>query len=475
VANFSLNTNAGPHDGTEAQERTLDSLFPDTSRGRFITLGSGNDGCNLIHTQAKFGAGVQTDSVELMVRPYPPQPGRYNDALYLDLWYRGAGTLTVTVLVYDTLGALLANLGAFPFTLNPNQVAFNGAPNTGYIEIYNYRDAANNQNRVYAIIYDGSPDTSAASPVYNPAVGTWKFRLQRSQFADTGAINGWYLGSSSSIRGAWAVPDSFYQVGSPSTSRRGCGVGELVVAEGFTSITGTPWPVINLNVNPELDTAYPLGQVAPYSSRGPTVDGRIKPDFTAPGLMLPSPRSQWFRDTVLTLQDSNYFAAGGTSVSAPVTAGLVALLLEAKPTLMIKDIFDSLKVHALVDAQTGTVPNNRYGYGKAHLDFASLYPGMVSTGQPDREKPLSLAAFPNPFNPATMLEVFIPPLVPTLASIELLIFDVQGRLVEKIKPPAERRGCWLFRWQPVSLASGLYLARVQAGALRAEKTILLLK
>ena len=63
--------------------------------------------------------------------------------------------------------------------------------------------------------------------------------------------------------------------------------------------------------------------IATFSSRGPTVDGRIKPDVSAPGVKVPS---AWPDGTVRLLS--------GTSMATPHVAGVAALLWSANPTLI---------------------------------------------------------------------------------------------------------------------------------------------
>lgn len=62
--------------------------------------------------------------------------------------------------------------------------------------------------------------------------------------------------------------------------------------------------------------------IANYSSRGPTADGRVKPDLWAPGIRIRSPRAS-----------EGYSDISGTSFATPFVAGVVALMLDARPTL----------------------------------------------------------------------------------------------------------------------------------------------
>ncbi|OXA46726.1 Serine protease AprX [Folsomia candida] len=66
-----------------------------------------------------------------------------------------------------------------------------------------------------------------------------------------------------------------------------------------------------------------------FSLFGPAVDGRIKPDISAPGLSVGSASHT---------ADNEYLIASGTSMASPPFAGLAALLLAFKPSLTYLDI-----------------------------------------------------------------------------------------------------------------------------------------
>ncbi len=77
-------------------------------------------------------------------------------------------------------------------------------------------------------------------------------------------------------------------------------------------------------------------RVDPSSSRGPTLNGKTKPDLVAPGMYI---ESTWLNNGFATLS--------GTSMSTPHVSGAAALLLQLHPNLSPKDIKDRLKQDAV--------------------------------------------------------------------------------------------------------------------------------
>ncbi len=121
-----------------------------------------------------------------------------------------------------------------------------------------------------------------------------------------------------------------------------------------------------------------------FSAMGPTLDGRIKPDVMAPGQNIISSYSTFFINNPKNVNasvksDVRHFeyngrtyawnANAGTSMSAPVVTGAIALWLQADPTLTPADCLEIFaKTCSHYDASL-SYPNNLYGYGQ--IDVAA--------------------------------------------------------------------------------------------------------
>ena len=152
------------------------------------------------------------------------------------------------------------------------------------------------------------------------------------------------------------------------------------------------------------------GVRAYFSSRGPTADGRIKPELMALG------RGVYTVDWgTLT----GYTKADGTSLSTPLIAGLCAQLLEIDPGMSPIDIRQSLRE---ASSQSDD-PNNDYGYG--------IPDGLKAAGIEGPERPASVVldgAYPNPFRSSTRFDIFIPENEP----LTVRIYDCRGVLVRNL-------------------------------------------
>ena len=105
-----------------------------------------------------------------------------------------------------------------------------------------------------------------------------------------------------------------------------------------------------------------------YSSRGPTGDGRLKPDVMAPGGAIMSAQAG---------SGDGYVSYSGTSMATPHVAGVAALMLQANPNVSptsstdyVKQILRETSDHKVpfdVDCGELFTPNNCYGWGTVDL------------------------------------------------------------------------------------------------------------
>ncbi|TDE01491.1 S8 family serine peptidase [Jiangella asiatica] len=102
-------------------------------------------------------------------------------------------------------------------------------------------------------------------------------------------------------------------------------------------------------------------------------DSYVKPDLTAPGT-----------DVYSTLPGGGYGHLSGTSAATPHVAGTVALMLSARPGLVVDDVQRVLAQTAIFDARHGYErPNERYGQGRVDalraVSEVALSSGLTGT------------------------------------------------------------------------------------------------
>jgi subtilisin family serine protease len=105
-------------------------------------------------------------------------------------------------------------------------------------------------------------------------------------------------------------------------------------------------------------------RVAAFSSRGPTADGRIKPDLVFPGVGVVAPQASGTR-LGLTVA-SGYVISSGTSMAAPHAAGVATLMLQANPNLTAVQVKARLVAGA---SHVGALPNEQ-GVGRGDAYWA---------------------------------------------------------------------------------------------------------
>jgi serine protease AprX len=119
------------------------------------------------------------------------------------------------------------------------------------------------------------------------------------------------------------------------------------------------------------------GDLAYFSSRGPTYDGRIKPEVCARGV---STRCADPYDT------TGYTYASGTSLSTPLIGGCAALILSAHPDWTPMQVREAM----MMTASQSSSPDNNYGWGIPDI-LAAIQYSFYLTGDANGNGKIDLA------------------------------------------------------------------------------------
>jgi hypothetical protein len=365
VANLSWGCTTGPHDGTSLFSQACDNL---TGPGKIFVCSGGNNGQNLVHFNKTFTA---TDTI-VRTTVNVPLVGTEKRA-WVDAWGEVGNGFCLEAALYDqqtmlqTIGSHCSNdssYGAYDYYL----IGQNN--DTCFISVVTDSASYNNEPRVFLDIYNKTN---------NMIVLTLR--------GTAGKVNMWtgyvkdktgYYGSLTTYPGIpfMAPGNTNTTISDISSTNSAIAVAAYTSKNIFTNISGDPVSYVGYAIK---------GNIAPFSSKGPTVDGRTKPDIAGPGLVLGSAVSSYDTNFAnVTGPDysavvSSYFKPQngrtyqyamlmGTSMSSPAAAGIVALMLQADPTLDPAEIMEILKETAILDNYTGPIPlqqgNNTWGWGK---------------------------------------------------------------------------------------------------------------
>lgn len=181
----------------------------------------------------------------------------------------------------------------------------------------------------------------------------------------------------------WNDATTSHNIFSPGCLKPTITVGSTTHRETFRNMEGK-W-IKNTYQNEEA------GLWSPFSSVGPTLDERTKPDICAPGRNIISAYSSYYREAHPT--ETGYDVAhfdvdgrtyawhsdSGTSMSCPVVAGIIALWLQANPNLTRDDIIGVLQRTSRHPEEGLSYPNNKYGYGEIDA-YRGLLDILSATG-----------------------------------------------------------------------------------------------
>jgi hypothetical protein len=235
--------------------------------------------------------------------------------------------------------------------------------------------------------------------------------------------------------------------------------GMIVVNSAGNDGNDPIWPYVGAPA--DGDSVFTIGAVnadgeyVGFSSIGPTIDGRIKPNFCAQG-----------SQSVVASTNGGTTTSSGTSFSSPISAGMVACLWQFDLNMTNMDVLEAIQM----SGTQANDPDDLMGYGIPNFGVAALISGGFDTG--NISEPNEIDVFPNPFND----EIRIAYNSPDTHSVSIELYDIAGKLLYSKKNINRKYGFNYFHVDGLQkLNYGIYFLRIYSNAEIATKKVLKVK
>ena len=242
----------------------------------------------------------------------------------------------------------------------------------------------------------------------------------------------------------------------------------------------SPWQKVDSPADVNGDSLIAVGAVnssgvrASFSSKGPTADGRIKPDLMALGVS---------NNLVgVSGNPQGYEVHSGTSFSAPLLAGLAACMIQARPGFTPTTIIRSLRETSSRAANPDTLMG--YGIPDGLKALRWSIPGLgVSAPPPTAALGIRLIG-PNPHpicDPPSAVQFAIGPGASAEAHARVVVYDAGGRRIVDLFDGSLTRGQWReASWDGRDAAgrptpTGLYFIALEAAGHRSAVRVVSLR
>ncbi len=435
VVNLSLGTQTGPHDGTSAFDRLCDAM---QGEGCLLVGSAGNDGASPIHAEATGGETLRT------FIDFTSQPSESNTGGQVDIWgSAGSGyKVQVALIKLSTGETVIASPEVDAALSEGSNVTFELTKNSkGSVVITSEVNPVNNKpHTLVTLNVTNVRYNHALALIVTPAdaeshVDLWADNLQ-VQLADND-LAGYTAGDTKKTIG---------ELG--GTGKRIISVGAYTTRAAYTPQGGS-----------ETTLDETVGAVSSFSAAGPSADGRMKPDISAPGCYIVSALSS--NDTSLssypiaqavTWEDHTcvWGYMQGTSMSSPLVAGTLATWLEADPTLTPEKVRETLAATA-AESDAATADRTHLGYGKLDA-WAGLKHVIATAGISAPASSAATAASVRRL-PGGDIEVWLPQ---DASGTRVALYSATGQTV--LAPRAA--GSDTLVLPAASLAPGTYILRV---------------
>ena len=442
VINMSLGAPMGPHDGTSPFDQIADAL---QGKGRLLVGSAGNSGAQKLHVSRTFSSAE--DAPLQTMFDFKEKPDANNAGGEVDIWGSVGMQFQLTLHVF--------NYATGKFEQSSESILVGeDVSKTSTFELTKYsKGTITVQSEVNPI--NGKAHamlTLGVTSLRNKYAVALVVTPLSAGRVDAWADNDYLLFTNNALMG-WQDGDTECTIGEIG------GTGKNLVTVGAYT-TRTEYTQIGSGVVETI--AETLGDKSSFSAAGPTVDGRMKPEISAPGAYIISALSSHDasstavpRAASVTVGDREYFYGymQGTSMAAPYVTGLAALLLQADAQLSPADFKKVLVGTAMQDDFTGNVSqgNPIWGFGKVNAYEALRQ--VINTL--DME---SVTSTSRPIICRSGDEVKIL-FSKTVGDVTLTILDTSGRIITRTVTSANRGEEINFSF--ADLPAGIYILSLQ--------------
>lgn len=371
VMNLSLGNNSGPHDGTDVRSQYMAEVGKDM----LICVSAGNEGTSPVSLHKNFTASDKV--VKTTVASNTAITGGR-----VEIWGNDATQFNVTIAAVDKTTGEIKYSYKVDKNLEGKQILLTSA---GYMNPETVRDPEMGKyfGDMATIWINSNVDTNNNRYTFSATLNT-KIGSERDVMPAF-IIEG-QAGKSIDMfsnTGLYANKLNGFTDGDDTNSINGMGCGDNILVVGAYT-NRQYWPVLEGDMYGYRNAT--IGDIAYFSSYGKTFQGRQLPDIVGPGMGMISSYSYHYVNAgndqdATSEKNDNYFTAtytegtgrnqrtsywkemSGTSMSSPFVAGVLALWLEADPSLKISDVKDILAKTAKKDEYTAKNPE-RWGLGK---------------------------------------------------------------------------------------------------------------
>lgn len=363
VINMSLGSNSGPNDGTSFLCRVFSSL---SGPGRICVVSAGNDGDAPICF--RYTINHQADTVTTFLRN---QWGGMQRQGYVSMWSDRDQMHQTRLVIVNRYTGELEYASPFMGTLPEDSVFTITSEQDPAFAAY-YSGKMMFASGVESQFKDAGQSLTGESRFHS----YWEFDVESLQSGHLIGLQ--YVGESGTTLVGWCTKQAyFYTFGMPgATGGSSYGsISDLATTDSVISVGA--YCSRQSYVDWSGQTVYydnrRSGAIAPFSSFGPDENGTMRPDVCAPGAVvissanrydMVSNRSLWPPVAVENGESYPYYPNQGTSMSAPVVTGAIALMLQLNPELSTADVREVLKRSSTRDEMTDQGNAQQWGSGK---------------------------------------------------------------------------------------------------------------